>query len=98
MSDILREHVAPGTARGCGCPYSSACDGCDIALPVLHKNVHMAVPFMHLLATPPTRKGCFVYRVSSMLAARKWAWRLVVIHAGVDASSRPQHPFYFGKT
>ena len=34
----------------------------------------------------PTRKECSEYRLCSIPAARKWAWRFEVICAGVSAS------------
>ena len=43
---------------------------------------------IHVMARHPnTHKECIVYRLSSMPAARRWVWMLVVICAGVGANS-----------
>ena len=55
------------------------CDGCGLSPHVPHKNAHGRM--VHLMARCPSQSGeRTVYRfMSSVLAARKWIWRLVVI-------------------
>ena len=62
------------------------CDGCGLSPHLLRKNVHGRAA--HLMACRISQQGeRTVYRfMSSVPAARKWVWRLVVICAGVNAT------------
>ena len=62
------------------------CDGCGLSPHVRHKNVHGRT--VHLMARRPSQPGeRTVHRfMSSVPAARKWIWGLVVICAGVNTA------------
>ena len=85
MNAVSRERFTPATAADAVNPLCRACDGCGLSPHVLHKNAHgRTAHFMGRHPSYTEERTAYSFK-SSVPAARKWIWRLVVICACVNA-------------
>ena len=86
MNVVSRERFTRAAAAYAVTPTHLLATAADFH-PTYSIRTSMAVPSMLWLTAPPTQNEFIVYRLYSMPAARKWAWRLVVICTAVSATS-----------